>query len=102
MKRLIDRFRKWMIVKLGGYIKPPAQVVRVDRVVAPIQKVCAEEMYLNDSSHAEIVRHIAPKLGEELCKAGLVKFQYSEHPYHAHAGLRVVRATVRAIEPEEE
>jgi len=102
MNQRIDRFRKWLIVKLGGYIKPPSPVVRFDRIDVPIQKVCAEGMYMNDSSHAEIVRHIAPKLGEELCKAGLVKFRYSEHPYHAYAGVRVVRATVRAIEPEEE
>jgi hypothetical protein len=102
MKRLIDRFRKWMIVKLGGYIKPPAQVVRIDRAVVPIQKVYAEQTYLTGCSHEDITKNVAYALGKELCKAGLVKFQYSEHPYDAHIGRRIVRATVRVVEPEEE
>ena len=101
MKLWIKRFRKWLILKLGGYVELPAPVVRYDRIDVPIQKLCFMGTYQPGCSHEDIRRMVARGLADQLCNAGLVKYEYTSDPtiapYH-----RIVRGTIRVVERREE
>lgn len=101
MKAWIEKLRKWLIFKLGGYVEPPYPVVRYDRVDVPIQTIHAMCTYLPDCSHDSIRRMVARGLADQICAAGLVKYEYISDPtispYH-----RRVRGTIRVLERKEE
>lgn len=101
MKMWIIRLRKWLIVKLGGYIEPPFPVVRFDQVDVPIHKICCTVTYLPGCSHETIRREVAKGLAEEICKAGLVKYEYTSDPMIG-PDHRTVRGTIRVVERQEE
>lgn len=101
MKKRIDRIRKWLIVKLGGHVEPPLPVVRFDRVDVPIHKICVQATYGMHCPHSEIKHLVARDLAREICEAGLVEYSYAEHPYYAASDARVVKATIRVVEPQE-
>lgn len=101
MKLLLVRFKKWLIVKLGGYCEPPSPVVRFDRVDVPIRKLCFQGAYHMNFSHTDIMRMVADGLAEQICDAGLVKYEYISDPMLA-PDVRFVRGTIRVVERREE
>lgn len=101
MKLWVKKIRKWLIIKLGGYVEPPSPVVRFDRVDVPITKVCAMGTYHADCSHEHIRQIIARGLADEICKAGLVKYEYTSDPMD-NPYCRKVRGTIRVVERRED
>lgn len=101
MKRWFVRFRKWLIVKLGGYIEPPLPVVRYERVDVPIFKLCFMGTYREGCSHEYIKQYVADGLAKQICDAGVVKYEYRSDrmisPDH-----RIVKGTIRVLGIEEE
>lgn len=102
MKQRFERIRKWLIVKLGGYVEPPLPVVRFDRIDVPIHKICAEGIYPMNCDQMEIKRIMARKLGDQICDAGLVKYEYRYDERLAPSCERVVRARIRVVETSED
>ena len=98
MKKAWERLRKWMIVKLGGYVKEPIPVVRYDRVTLPTRKVCAEGRFSIEAQPGNIKHIIAHELAKSLCDQGLMQYQYLQDPEDPQR-LRRVRGTIRVIEP---
>lgn len=109
MKKLWQKFKHWLIKKLGGYVALPPKVVKVDTYeVTPI--TTAAQININ----GEAVRHlngtvgrqrfcedveyqIGILLGNELRKQGLVQYEFCENQQELRC---VIRGVVQAIPPK--
>lgn len=70
MKKLIDRFRKWLIVKLGGYTT--ASSIIKYRTLNPIKVSATVEVYRHDVINEEFLKdYLATKLAYEIGKSNL-------------------------------
>ena len=101
MNQWINRVRRWLIVKLGGYVEQPAPVVRFDRVEVPILKLCFMGTYTEGCSHEYIKRYVADGLAKQICDAGVVKYEYRTDPMISPYA-RTVKGTIRVLGSEED
>ena len=70
MKKLIDRFRKWLIVKLGGYTT--ASSIIKYRTLNPIRVSAIVEVYRYEAINEEFLKDcLASKLAHEIEKSNL-------------------------------
>lgn len=95
IKKLIDKFKKWLIVKLGGYAYPYSEV----KTYRPRpDKVCTFlELHREDCVSEEFLkRRLAEQLAEEIVKSNLYEIERSENYVNNSI---VHRMTVFALNP---
>ena len=97
MKRL-EKLRRWMIIKLGGYVKKPDEHIRLERISQPTHKVCAMAQYVAGCPSYEIKREVSKALANEIVKMGFVKYEYSDDLTDPYGRFGVVRATITVME----
>lgn len=75
IKRLIDKFRKWLIIKLGGFTVPYGEIKRYTlnpiRVCASFRQ-CREDY---DMPKEFIKEHLAKLLVEEIVRTNLYRIE---------------------------
>lgn len=101
MKMWIDKIRKKLILKLGGYVQQPEQRVRIEQVQLPIRTVRAEATYASGCPHSQLKKMVARELADRICDAGFVEYEYSDHPAYHTYDMGLVRATIRVVERRE-
>ena len=71
MKELINRFKKWLIVKLGGYTTVPSSIIKY-HTLHPTKVSASFEKYRNYNISEEDIRgYLAIKLAYEIEKSNL-------------------------------
>lgn len=97
MKKRLDKLRKWLIITLGGHIEPPSPRIRWEEVAEPVVTVSAEAVYATGCSHKSIEKLVARQLADEICRLGIVKYDYCDHPQYDPGSAGQVRGTIRVV-----
>ena len=76
IKKLIDKFRKWLIVKLGGYVYPYSEVKYHKENLTPIAVCASYEQYRDDTISEEYLKeYLARKIADEIKKQNLYEIE---------------------------
>lgn len=97
MKSLLLRFRRWMILKLGGYLDPGPVIQAISRKDVPIKKIVAEtrimptrdpgvEQFCKDEALRQLIKSVD--------QSGFILW----HIQHTHNLEVIIRATMLLVD----